>query len=183
MAPSMSRRLGAAVAAGSFTSIEASILGGALDSAEPWSGYALLQRVPECSKASFYRSLKRLRARRIILEAPNTGGKWTINATIENWKNRAGDAPLFSKGTPAMLGFRSRMEGASAATETATKARKTRRVEPAVDESLPRPGTDTNGDLPGQRHLADRDGADFNKKESSIWEKAKKAMREAHGGT
>ena len=168
MAPSTSRELSAAVAAGRFTSIETAILGAALEALAPWSGHALLQRVPECSKSSFYRALKRLRVRRIIREAFNTGGKWIINASVDHWKNRACDAPLFTKGTPEMLGLSRRMEGASPATETAKKPPKTRRVAPVVEEPLPRPGTDANGDP--------------KTKEPTIWQKAKKAMREAHGG-
>lgn len=172
--------LSAAVASGRFTAIEAAILGAALESLLPWSGYNLLQRVPECSKASFYRALKRLRARRIILEAPNTGGKWTISAAMDNWKNRAGDAPLFSEGTPERLGFSRRMEGVSPATEKAPKPKKRARVKPAVLDTDPRPGVDANGDQAGQQHIADPDGSGINEKESDIWDRTAARLKAAN---
>lgn len=175
------RELTAAVAAGSFTSIETAILGAALKATEPWSGYALLQRVPECPKASFYRAFKRLRARRIIRQMPGQGKpKWQIGADYADWKNRAGDAALFAEGTPAMLGLSRRLEGDQPETKTRRKPKQIVRVKPASVETEARPGTDKNDDQPGQQHLTDANGTDLDRKEPDPWDKMTDRLKAAH---
>ena len=170
-----------AVAAGRFTSMESAILGAALQASEPWSGYALLQRIPECGKTPFYRAFKRLRARRIIRQMPGAGKpKWQIGADYTDWKNRAGDAPLFAEGTPERLGLSRRMEGNRPGPKTRRKPKRITRVRPTRVETETRAGTDDNDDLPRQQHLTDANGTDLDRKELDPWDKMTDRLKAAH---
>ncbi len=180
MQPNWLDELRAAIASGRFSAIQAAIWEAAMEAGAPWSGSALLRRMPERSKASFYRALKVLKARKVVVEMPNVKRKLQINPQFRTWKNTAGDAPLFSENSPEMLGFSRRMGDFAKATEKARKPSKRTRVKHAEIEPGPRPGVDKNGDQPGQQHMADPGGTDLNKKEPDIWDKAVAKMKAAH---
>ncbi len=177
-------QLPAAVAAGRFTANQAALLEAALECPEPWSGAALLRRRPERSRTAFYRALKSLHERGVIVAVrPHSGkwkGKWKINPAIDEWKNRAGDGPLFAENTPEAIGFKYYLGDTGAQTEKPLKPKKPARLKPAVVETMPRPGTDANGDQPGQQHLTDPSGTDFNKKEPDIWERTAARLKAAN---
>ena len=177
-------RLSAAVASGRFTANQAALLGAALECPEPWSGAALLRQLPERSRTAFYRALKSLHERRIIVATrPNSGkwkGKWKINPAIDEWKNRAGDDALFLENTPEAAGFRHRLADSSVRMEKPSKPKKRARVKPAVLDTDLRPSVDANGDQPGQQHIADPSGSDLDEKEPDIWERTAARLKAAN---
>lgn len=177
-------RLSAAVASGRFTANQAALLGAALERPEPWSGAALLRQLPERSRTAFYRALKSLHERRVIvgigLDSGKWKGKWKLNPAIDEWKNRAGDDALFLENTPEAAGFRHRLADSSVRMEKPSKPKKRARVKPAMLESGPRPGVDADGDQPRQQHLTDPSGSDFNEKEPDIWERTAARLKAAN---
>lgn len=179
---SISPEIRAAVTAGRFTANQAALLDVALESPEPWSGAALLRRRPERSRTAFYRALKSLHERGVIIAVrANSGkwkGKWKLNPAIDDWKNRAGDGPLFAENSPEAIGFRHYLGDTRARTGKALKPKKLPRVKPAREEN--RTDDDENGDQPGQRHLANPAGTDLNQKEADIWDKAIARLKAAH---
>ena len=175
-------RLSAAVAAGRFTANQAILLDTALECSEPWSGAALLRRRPERSRTAFYRALKSLHERGVIIAVrPHSGkwkGKWKLNPAVGEWRNRAGDGPLFAENSPEAIGFRHYLGDTRARTEKPSKPQKIARVKPIAEES--RSNADANGELPGQRHLTDPTGADLNKKELDIWDRTVARLKAAN---
>ena len=161
----------AAVAAGRFSGNEGAILAGALLLIEPWTGAYLIRRMPERDRTGIYKSLRLLLSRKVLLKTAKDHRQ--INPRVGEWMNSAGNRKLFADGTPEQLGYLRRMTDAEAPTKLPRKPTKKARVKSANVEQ--RSGIDNNGDLPGQRHLADLD-----KKEPDPWNSLTERLKRAH---